>query len=125
MNDKWLNFLFVIVARFMAWAIIGAVASILICAPIGRHEGSHPLLVWVVGDEAHPHRLLYWLGAWSLVGALISVFTTAYWQTPWYKYERLRLKQDKPVDDTRLSSLRWTQRLGPREKTDEDDHTAV
>ena len=82
---------------------MGAVASILICAPIGRGGTGRPLLVEVFGDEAHPKKPLYWIGGFSLVGGIIGVFTVPWWQRPWYKYERLRLGKKKDEDDTHVA----------------------
>jgi hypothetical protein len=67
---------------------------------------------------------LYWFISWAIGGGVIGIFTTPYWQTPWYKYEGLDLKQDKPAVDARLSSMRWTQKLGMTKK-DDDDHPAA
>lgn len=99
MRAKWADFLFTLAVRFIVGAVLGALASILICAPVGRkysqHMGTNQLLLWVTGDAAHPHRFLYWVLAWSLGGAIIAMFTIPYWQTPWYKRERLKFDQRK------------------------------
>ena len=84
-QSKWGDFLFAVAVRFVCGAVLGVLASILICAPISRYAARRPLLLWVFGDEAHPRRPYYWFGAWSLGGALIAVFRIPHWQTPWYK----------------------------------------
>ena len=127
MLNKWLDFLFNIAVRLIAGAALGAIASLLICAPIGGGGtgDSRPLLVWVFGDAANPQKPLYWIGGFSFVGGIIGVLTVPWWQRPWYKYEKLRLEKDKPDGDTRLSSLRWTQKLGAAKKGDEDDKNSA
>ncbi len=77
---------------------MGALASILICFP-GRRSVKHPLLLWLAGDEDHPHRFAYWVCAWSLLGGIIGMITIPPWQTPWYKYERLQFDEENKKDD--------------------------
>jgi hypothetical protein len=98
MRAKWADFLFTLAVRFIGGAVLGLLPGFLILCP-GRRSGSHPLIVWVAGDEAHPHRFLYWFICWAVAGGIIGMFTTPYWQTPWYKYERLQFDKKDREDD--------------------------
>ena len=98
MRAKWADFLFTLAVRFVCGAAMGAVASLLICVPL-RHGGRHSLLLWVVGDENHPHRFAYWVGIWSLLGGVIAMITIPPWQTPWYKYQRLQFNEENKKND--------------------------
>jgi hypothetical protein len=85
MRSKWPDFLFTLGVRFVCGAVLGVLASILICAPMGHQAARRPLLLWVFGDEAHPHRPLYWISTWSFLGGIIAALTIPKWQTPWYR----------------------------------------
>ena len=98
MRPKWADFLFTLAVRFICGAVMGAAASFLVCVP-PRHGGRNSLLLWVVGDENHPHRFAYWVGICSLLGGIIGMLTTPRWQTPWYKYERLQFDEEDKKDD--------------------------
>lgn len=93
-RTKWGDFLFTLVVRLIAGAVLGALASLLVCVPV-RRASRHSLLVWVTGDADHPHRFAYWILAWAIGGSIIGVFTIPYWQTPWYQYERLKFDKSK------------------------------
>jgi hypothetical protein len=83
MHNKWPDFLFTAAIRFVSGAVSGVIIGFLVCIPMSRTaSGYYPLLVWLFGDQAHPHR---WVLLWSLVGGIIGVLTTPRWQTPWYK----------------------------------------
>jgi hypothetical protein len=88
MRNKWPDFLFSLAVRFLCGAVIGAIASLLICAPLGRASARRPLLLRIFGDAAHPKRPYYWIGAWSLAGGIMAALTIPRWQTPWHKYKR-------------------------------------
>jgi hypothetical protein len=94
MRAKWTDFLFTLFVRFVVGVILGILASLLVCVPAG-HGGKHALLAWVMGDAGHPHRFWYWILAWSIGGGIIAMLTIPYWQTPWYKYERLKFDEPK------------------------------
>jgi hypothetical protein len=83
MPNKWPDFLFTAAIRFVSGAVSGVIIGFLVCTPLsGAATRYYPLLVWLFGDQAHPHR---WVLLWSLVGGIIGVLTTPRWQTPWYK----------------------------------------
>ena len=100
MRAKWADFLFTLAVRFIGGALSGMLPGFLILCP-NRGSGKHPLLLWVAGDEAHPHRFLYWLLGWAIAGGIIGMLTTPYWQTPWYKRKPLEFvdEDDKDVRD--------------------------
>jgi hypothetical protein len=105
MHVKWPDFLFTLGVRFFCGAVLGALVGFLICAPVGRRAGGRPLIVWVLGDEAHPRRPYYWFGAWSLLGGIIAAFTVPRWQTPWHKRDSLNLQPEwAPLDPDGLGA---------------------
>ncbi|HTR41362.1 MAG TPA: hypothetical protein VMH87_07065 [Pseudomonadales bacterium] len=98
MRSKWADFLFTLAVRFIGGGILGTLAGFLICFP-GRGAGKNQILIWVTGDENHPHRLVYWILAWAIGGGIIGMFTIPYWQRPWYKYERMTFDKPDKKDD--------------------------
>lgn len=100
-HNKWPDFLFTLAVRFIVGAILGAIVSILLCAPISRYAGRRPLLMVIFGDEEHPKRPAYWIAGWTLAGAVMAMLTTPRWQTPWYKYEKIKVfRTDEHGEET-------------------------
>ncbi len=79
-RSKWPDFIFTILVRFVCGVLLGGLG----CA-VFTYRGI--LRAFSHNQIRGP---LIWLAICGLVGGLIAVFTTPYWQTPWYKGVRMR-----------------------------------
>ena len=73
--NKWPDFLFTVAVRFICGIFIGGLACVLFTYRAILREFS---LNNVRGG-------IFWVILCSLLGGVVAVFTTPYWQTPWYK----------------------------------------
>ncbi len=79
-KSKWPDFLFTITVRFVTGNVLG-------CLPFVIFGYRGILRAFSHNNTRVPLVLLAISG---LVGGIIAVFTTPYWQTPWYKGIRSR-----------------------------------
>lgn len=74
-KSKWPDFIVTVIMRFIAGVILGAGVGL-----IGGYRGILKAL-----SRDHMKVPGIWLGLCGLVGGIIAVCRTPYWQTPWYK----------------------------------------
>jgi hypothetical protein len=77
-KSKWPDFIVTIIFRFIGGAVLGAGAIMVfgyrgILRAFSRNHTKSPLILLAIS---------------ALVGGIISVCKTPYWQTPWYKRDR-------------------------------------
>jgi hypothetical protein len=75
MKKRWPEFLFNVGVRALCGLIIGFLAGLLLNWEFNLHEASHD----------HTRRVLVWLLACTMGGALVAILSVPHWQRPWYK----------------------------------------
>ncbi len=84
-RSKWPDFIFTILVRFVCGVFLGGLGcAVLTYRGILRSFSPDPI-----------RAPLIWLAICGLVGGLIAVFTTPYWQTPWYRGVRMRDERER------------------------------
>ena len=83
-KSKWPDFIFTVVVRFICVIVLGCLAGLLLLYRGILRAFSH-------NNTWGP---LVMLALSALVGGIVAVFTTPYWQTPWYKGIRGRDDED-------------------------------
>ncbi len=73
--NKWPDFLFTLFVRFLCGVLLGG----LVCV-IFSYRG-----ILRAFSHDNTRAPLIWLGICALVGGIVAVVKTPYWQTPWYK----------------------------------------
>ena len=74
-KSKWLDFIFTVVVRLICGIILGCLAGLI---AISRYK------LWaILGDNTRGPLIV--VALFALGGGIVAVFTTPYWQTPWYK----------------------------------------
>jgi len=74
-KSKWPDFILTVAFRFIGGMILGCGAAM-----IFGYRG-----IWRSLARDHMSGPVFWLAACGLLGGIIAVCKTPYWQTPWYK----------------------------------------
>lgn len=74
-KSKWPDFLVTVAFRFIGGAVLGCGVGV-VC----MHRG-----ILRAFSRNHIRGPVILVGLFGLVGGIIAVCTTPYWQTPWYK----------------------------------------
>ncbi len=74
-SNKWPDFIFTVVVRFICGIVLGSLACLLVSYRGILRAFSHNNIRGPV----------IWLVLCGLAGGIIAVFTVPHWQTPWYK----------------------------------------
>jgi hypothetical protein len=74
-KSKWPDFIVTVIMRFAAGVVLGAVVGL-----VGGYRG-----ILRAFSRDHTRGPVIWLSLCGLVGGIIAVCRTHYWQTPWYK----------------------------------------
>ena len=89
-KNKWPDFILTLAIRFIGGMILGCIVAVLLgWRGILRSFGNYHYYRHQLTSPNYPHSHLNWPLIWltgcGLVGGIIAVCQTPYWQTPWYK----------------------------------------